>query len=219
MSEYNKYVISVCSERYDAFMQYMNDLDQGHIYKLPTKITKNKHWIGAGLSHQDCVRHAMENRSPYAMVFEDDCRFMTGYEPVLNSVIEFINKNNDWEYIGLSHTFLHKIGAMKRNPNIDIANFLAAESRFHRVSDYLIEVNLSDLQGPVIGNSCCVIYNNTVYKKYLNEFDPYTHEWCDVWSPKNLKTLIAAPGVAYQHGKPWQKVHCKTWNNFISNIK
>lgn len=213
----SKYVISVSENRYLKFKQYTDDLGIGHIHRLPVKITKNRHWIGAGLSHQDCVRHAMENDSKYAMVFEDDCRFNTGYEPTLDKVIDYINNNNDWEYISLGHTFIYCL-SKPGSPNIDKAKILKADNRFNRVNDTLIKININDLPGPVVGNSCCVIYNHTGYEKYLNDFDPYKHEWCDVWAPKNLKTLLVSPTLVNQNNKPWMKNHSKVWCDFLNTI-
>lgn len=211
------YVISVDNKKYDAFVSYMNDHNITNINRLPCKIFSNQYWIGTGLSHKDCVKHAREHDYDNAIVFEDDARFVPGFNNNLDLLIDELNEIQDWEYACLSSTLLYKINPKKlKQPNIN-AVVENTNISFSKLTDNITRLNVYDVEESVVGNSSGVIYNKRCYDKYLTKFNPHGDMWCDTWAPVNLNTVLISPPIVYQHDKPWMIDHYKIWGKFLQS--
>ena len=210
-----RYVVSVCDNRKNKFYQRIKKYNIRDVISLDCKKTKN-HGIGAGMSHQDCVHHSTKNGYRATLVFEDDVELLTGYEDVFNFVFKFIECNNDWEYITFSHTFIgaeHGIFS-PHPPDLKYAESILSDKIF-RINESMIGLrNMHALSHNVIGNSCCVLYNNSS-DRFLTQFDPRVDPWMDVWSPKNLNTILVVPVVATQCNKQWQHKHQLLWSDYL----
>ena len=212
-----KYVISVQENKLSRFKQYMAEYNIDNFIKLPCELTPGRHWIGAGLSHKDCVKHAMDNNYDYAMVFEDDARFIPDIDLSISAIVEELINYDDWEYACISNTLLYKIDKRNKHiPNIDILD--NNNIQLKRKTTNTVQIDINNTPGPVIGNCSCVIYNKKCYDKYISTFDPYKDEWCDVWAPKNLKTLLVSPPLVYQFDKKWMLGHCEIWGRYLQNL-
>lgn len=210
------YVICVDDKKYDSFVSYMSDYNITNINRLPCKIFSEQYWIGTGLSHKDCVRHAQEHDYDNAIVFEDDARFVSGFNN-LDSLIDELYEIQDWEYACLSSTLLYKINPKKLGqPNV---NAVSANTNisFTKLTSNITRLNVHNIEESVVGNSSGVIYNKRCYNKYLTEFDPHGDVWCDTWPPINLNTVLVTPPVVYQHDKPWMIDHYKIWGKFLQS--
>lgn len=217
-----KHVISVDDHSLSQFYTYITDHGIYNVNRAETKIIKHNHGIGTGLSHQHAVQHASQNNHEMVIVFEDDMRFVSQNKNKINSIINHVMECGiEWEYLALSHTFLDTGGEERipEQPDLDKAREHVTSGRIKRVTQHLVSVDMHDIHHNVIGNSCCVVYNNTGYDKFLNTFDPWHDDWCDVWSPKHMKTLLVIPIISYQHNKPWMKQHCESWQNFLLDLK
>ena len=219
--KYAVYIVSIDIDREEKTRDHLAFFGFNDIVKLKCKITKENHGIGAGLSHQDCVKHAKSLGYTHTLVFEDDTRLDTNTTNIFPHILEYIENNNDWEYLAFSHTLLGRSDDKWVPGGFDVsfAKKLVCEKNIRRVSDHIFTIeNIKHMSQPVIGNSCCVMYNNAS-DKFLTDFDPWNDQWMDIWSPKNLKTLLINPIIATQYDKPWQKDHCLDWGKLLSSIK
>jgi hypothetical protein len=214
-------------DRKARFLAFCN---RHRIHKV-TKVASPVHaeyWKGAGRSHQLAVEQAKEAGFSNVLVMEDDCDFVSLSPTLVKGIVDYLDRNY-WEYMAFSFTFIGSLenNGIDKNVDLNFLNFLRQLGAVRRLNEHLIEFNIPEhLKNKVLvdkhflANSCCVAYNNSIFDKFIKEFDPATCQVMDQWSPKNFRCLVPSKPFVIQNtpDKTWHLNQLKKITKFFNRL-
>jgi hypothetical protein len=81
-------------------------LHQVVFYRSSRQPDRDKAIIDA---HMACLRYALDQGVPYALIFEDDVQFLEGYEANLQRAVDFMKSGRDWNLFHLGGFIFRKV--------------------------------------------------------------------------------------------------------------
>jgi hypothetical protein len=95
-------------ERFEAAKQELKKagLKQVVFYRSSRQAERDKAIIDA---HIACLRYAIDQGAPYALIFEDDVLFLEGYEANLKRAIDLMKARSDWNLFHLGGFIFRKV--------------------------------------------------------------------------------------------------------------
>lgn len=206
-----RYVINLDMEfgRYRKFQNTATryNIDAVRVSAIPSP-AKEPCNIGAGLSHQKCVRMAKSEGLQNVLNFEDDVAFLETTEDVIKDNIDFLNKK-DWEYHALSYIYWGSEYQFLQDVSSGNIKMLAP--------GVVQFTNCNNKKGEdsFISSACCVAYNSTIFEKFLDEF-PHLKYTMDRWNTNNFRVTAPFPCIAWQYNKECHLPEIEKFNRLVN---
>lgn len=147
-------------------------------------IKHKRGWIGCGLSHMKLVEMAKENKMPYLLIIEDDCK-PTKFMKHWVDIKKWLHNNNDKWDIFLGGNCYYNFMSLLENASDSITELCKLNPQID-----LFYTKLMCTQFTYI--------NSSVYDKYL-EWEKQKDGPIDSWPDKNkMRVVSCVPFIAIQ---------------------